>query len=121
MTKQAPFGTHDRSGERKCLWCRRTLPAPARTGRPRLYCRQSCRQQDYEARLRATELQLGDNELVVARVQIDELRDAAHVLAYAVDDTERDLAAAPNPTKSELLEMLTWLLEAARPVRDLCR
>ncbi|MUH52623.1 MAG: hypothetical protein F2789_15610 [Actinobacteria bacterium] len=54
-------------------------------------------------------------------MQIDELRDAAHVLAYAVDDTERDLAAAPNPTKSELLEMLTWLLEAARPVRDLCR
>jgi hypothetical protein len=67
------------------------------------------------------ELKLGDNELVVARVQMDELRDAAHVLAYAVDDTERDLGALQNPTKTELAEMLTWLLDAARPVRDLCR
>lgn len=86
-----------------------------------MYCKQSCRQQDYEARLRSTELRLGDNELVVARGEIDELRDAAHVLAYAVDDTERDLRLAPNATKAELREMLTWLLEAAIPVRDLCR
>ena len=86
-----------------------------------MYCRQSCRQQDYEARLRSSELSLGDNELVVVRGQFDELRDAAHVLAYAVDDTERDLQGATNATKAELREMLAWLLEAARPVRDLCR
>jgi len=109
------------AGERRCLWCRRPLPAPATTGRPRVYCRQSCRQQDYESRTRSTELRLGDNELVVARTQIDELRDAAHVLAYAVDDTERDLAASTNSTKAELRDMLIWLLDAARPLRTLSR
>ncbi|MEI7754047.1 MAG: hypothetical protein WCJ32_06415 [Actinomycetota bacterium] len=57
----------------------------------------------------------------MARTQIDELRDAAHVLAYAVDDTERDLAASANPTKAELRDMLTWLLDAARPLRTLSR
>ena len=108
-------------GERHCRWCRRPLPAPAVTGRPRLYCRQSCRQQDYQARARSVELRLGDNELVVARRQIDELRDAAHVLAYAVDDTERDLAAVKNPSSAELADILSWLLEAARPVRHLSR
>ena len=86
-----------------------------------MYCRQSCRQQDYEARARSVQLRLGDNELVVARTQIDSLRDAAHVLAYAVDDTERDLAATANPSKAELTEMLLWLLQAARPLRDLSR
>lgn len=109
------------AGGRKCLWCRRPLPTPAATGRPRLYCRQSCRQQDYEARTRSSELRLGDNEFVVVRGQFDDLRDAAHVLAYAVDDTERDLQGAANATKTELREILAWLLEAAQPVRDLCR
>ncbi len=108
-------------GERHCLWCRRLLPSPAATGRPRLYCRQSCRQQDYEARQRSVELKLGDNELVVARGQMDELRDAAHVLAYAVDDTDRDLATLGNPSKAELQDMLSWLLEAARPIQHLCK
>ena len=111
----------EQMSERRCAWCRRPLPAPASTGRPRIYCRQSCRQQDYEARARSLELRLGDNELIVARTHIDSLRDAAHVLAYAVDDTERDLAATSAPSKSDLREMLDWLLEAAKPVRDLCR
>ena len=118
MTKREPITS---LGERHCLWCRRPLPPAAATGRPRLYCRQSCRQQDYEARTRSVELNLGDHELVVTRGQIDELRDAAHVLAYAVDDTERDLAGTADPSKAELREMLSWLLEAARPVRRLCR
>ncbi len=52
---------------------------------------------------------------------MDALRDAAHVLAYAVDDTERDLEETKEPTKAELREMLSWLLDAARPVAQLCR
>ena len=120
MTKRT---ARERGGEgaRRCPWCRRELPAPAKTGRPRVYCRQSCRQQDYEARRRASELRLGDGELVVARRDVDELRDAADVLAYAVDDTERDLATNANPTKAELRELLDWLLEAARPLHHLAR
>ena len=106
---------------RRCPWCRRELPAPAPTGRPRVYCRQSCRQQDYEARRRASELRLGDGELVVARRDVDELRDAADVLAYAVDDADRDLAANKNPSKAELREILDWLLDAARPLHTLAR
>lgn len=70
-------------------------------------------------RQRASELELADGELVVAREQLDELNDLLYVVACAVDDTERDLAdAGPSPTSRELREMLDWLLESARPLRD---
>jgi hypothetical protein len=55
----------------------------------------------------------------MARASLDELHDDLYVLACAVDDAERDLASAgPKPTAGELRDILDWLLEAARPLRD---
>ena len=103
----------------RCRWCRRVLPARAGKGRPREFCSQRCRQWDWVARQRAAELALGEGELVVARATLDELHDDLYVLACAVDDAERDLAAAGSkPTAGELRDILDWLLEAARPLRD---
>jgi hypothetical protein len=61
-------------------------------------------------------LTLGDQELIVARHALDRLRDELYVLACAVEDVERDLAAAGDPGVAELQEALAWLLEAARPL-----
>jgi hypothetical protein len=69
------------------------------------------------ARQRAAELALSENELVVARSELDALHDELYVLACAVDDIERDLAGTQAPTSRELGEALTWLLDAARPLR----
>ena len=63
-------------------------------GRPREFCSPRCRQWDWVARQRAGELALSDGELVVAKAALDELHDELYVLACAVDDVERDLAAA---------------------------
>jgi hypothetical protein len=52
----------------------------------------------------------------VARHALDALRDELYVLACAVEDVERDLAAAPRPTTRDLQDALTWLLDAARPL-----
>jgi hypothetical protein len=50
---------------------------------------------------------------------LDDLHDELYVLACAVEDTERDLAAAgPQPTARELRDIVDWLLQAARPLRD---
>ena len=69
------------------------------------------------ARQRARELELADGELVVARSELDALKDAVYVLSCAVEDTDRDLAAAgARPTTRELRDMLDWLLAAARPL-----
>jgi hypothetical protein len=98
----------------RCAWCRRPLPPGGGPGRPRRYCKQSCRQRDYEARQRARELRLGEDELIVARAALDTLRDDLYVLACAVDDVDRDLAGAA--TAEDVRAALTWLLEAARPL-----
>ena len=70
------------------------------------------------ARQRARELQLSENELVVAREELDALHDELYVLACAVEDVERDLDGAGRPTASELRDAVEWLLAAARPLRD---
>jgi hypothetical protein len=69
---------------------------------------------DYQARRRARELRLGDDELIVTRRLLDDLRDAVYVLACAVEDVDRDLAEDPDP--SEVRSALDWLLAAARPL-----
>jgi hypothetical protein len=85
-------------------------------GRPREFCRRSCRQRDYEARQRSTEVGLSEDELVLTRQAMDELRDRIYVLECAVEDVERDLAG--TPTKAEYQDAVGWLLDAARPVID---
>lgn len=100
--------------ERRCRWCGRRFPVVPGPGRPREFCRRSCRQRHYEARQRASEVGLYEHELVLTRQAIDELRDRAYVLECAIEDVERDLGG--SPTKAEYREALQWLLDAARPV-----
>ena len=115
MTKVADDPQARRS---RCRWCRRVLPAQ-KIGRPRQFCSQSCRQWDWVGRQRARELQLNEDELIVTKAELDHLHDELFVLACAVDDVDRDLASAGKAAgTSEVKEMLTWLLEAARPIRD---
>lgn len=103
----------------RCRWCRAVLPDRSGPGRPRRYCSQRCRQWDWVARQRAQELALSEGELVVTRAELDALRDELYVLACAVEDAERDLAALGlDPPASELREILDWVLVAARPLRD---
>ena len=105
--------------ERRCRWCRRALPDRDGPGRPKQFCSQRCRQWDWVSRQRAAELEISEGELIVARSELEALHDDLYVLACAVDDTERDLeAAGRQPTATELREMLEWLLDAAKPLRE---
>ena len=124
MTKGKPSsenGEGERSaaeGLARCRWCRRVLPPSAKTGRKREFCRQACRQWDWVARQRARELAISETDLVVARSELDALRDDLYVLACAVDDVRRDLSATGKRTERELRESLEWLLDAATPLHD---
>ena len=102
---------------RRCRWCRRALPERKGRGRPREFCSSRCRQWDWVSRQRAHELALSDGELVIAKATLDELHDDLYVLACAVDDVERDLAA-PKLSAADLRHSLDWLLDAARPLRN---
>lgn len=59
---------------------------------------------------------MNEDELVVARTELDQLHDELYVLACAVDDVERDLV--DGATATQVLDALRWLLDAARPLRD---
>lgn len=87
-------------------------------GRPKEYCRRSCRQRDYEARRQSASLGLGDGQLVVARAEIDALHDRLYALEAAVEDAERDVREAAAPTASDYREALEWVLAAARPLLE---
>lgn len=100
----------------RCRWCGRKLPERSGPGRPRLFCRQSCRQREYESRLRSAEVGLSDTELVIARVELEQLRDALYVVEAAVEDVDRDLAADGGDQPAEVRRALAWLLEAVRPL-----
>lgn len=89
------------------------VPGP---GRPREFCKASCRQADYVARQRSAELGLSEAELIVTRQALDELRDRLYVLETAVEDVERDLVAADG--EQDLRDALDWLLQAARPLLE---
>lgn len=120
MTKQ---GNSERergveaAGSRRCRWCRITLAESSGPGRPREFCSQRCRQWDWVSRQRAEELRLSEDELVIARGELDDLKDRLYVLQCAVDDARRDLAA-PRHTVKSLREILDWIIEAADSVTE---
>jgi len=103
---------------RRCRWCARPFTVVPGPGRPRRYCRRSCRQRDYEARRQAADLGLGDTRLVVVRAEMDALRDRLYELEAAIEDVDHDLAAT-TPGEDDYREALDWVLRAARPLTRL--
>lgn len=119
MTKDGVDAERGEVEPRRCRWCRKVILQTQRTGRPRQFCSQACRQWDWVTTQRARAANLGPDELIIDRGELDALRDDLYVLACAVEDVERDLAAGrTKPTAADLREHLDWLLDAARPLRD---
>jgi hypothetical protein len=87
----------------RCAWCGTQFKGSEGTGRPRLYCRRSCRQRDYESRRRTTELGVGEQELVVTRKQLEEMRDRVFVLSCALDDWDQAEATDRRRTLNEVI------------------
>lgn len=104
-----------RAEDRRCRWCRHVLASQDGPGRRREFCSQKCRQWDWVSRQRAQDLQLSENELVMTRDELDQLKDQIYVLHCALIDARRDLEH-PKHTKETLRDILDWLMEAADPV-----
>ena len=114
VTKLAVEDGPGRSERREaCRWCRRPVEHP-KVGRPREFCRRSCRQRDFEARQRATRHGLDESAIIVARSELDDLRDELYVLTCAIEDIERDLSGPPDI--DDYRDAVNTLLAAARPL-----
>jgi hypothetical protein len=119
MTKSlelAGAGNEKNVDSSRCQWCRSPISQRSGAGRPRRFCSQSCRQWDWVARQRATELALSEDELVIARKELDALRDQVYVLRCAIADVEADLDPSVDPTTRDFKAALKWLLQAAKPL-----
>ena len=104
-------------GEREivpCGWCRRPVTPTEGRGRPRRFCKRSCRQRDFEARQRSARHGVDESELIVARGDVNRLRDEIYVLSCAVADADADLQDAVSVADLRLI--VTSLLAAARDV-----
>jgi hypothetical protein len=88
------------------------VPTPG-AGRPRQYCKRSCRQRDYESRRRTRELGLGEHELVVTRQELHDVQDRLYVLAETVKDVERDLTDDDADDERRLLNILLYAAKQA--------
>jgi hypothetical protein len=97
----------------RCRWCGRGFEPTRGPGRPREYCRRSCRQRDYEARRRAAERGLDEDELILSRTELNELRDRLYVLAETVKDVEADLTDDPEDDERRLLNVLLYAAKQA--------
>jgi hypothetical protein len=100
-------------GPVRCRWCGRQFVPETGAGRPRRYCKRSCRQRDYESRHRSQELGLGEHELVVTRQELHEVRDRLYELAETVKDVERDLTDDPADDERRLLNVLLYAAKQA--------
>src|SRR4051794_32509750 len=100
----------------RCRWCARAVPDRRGPGRPRVYCRQSCRQSAYLARKLAETHGLGVDDVVVARGALEELLGRLYCLQAAVEDVERDLAS--DRSARALRDAFRWLLDNAKPLAE---
>ena len=97
----------------RCRWCGRGFEPASGPGRPREFCKRSCRQRDYEARRRASERGLDEDELILSRSELNELRDRLYVLAETVKDVEADLTDDEADDERRLLNVLLYAAKQA--------
>ena len=76
-------------------------------GRPRRYCKTSCRQRDYEARRRAAELGLSEGELVVTREVLGQA-PAGFSAATKCFCTEHEIRVAEFVARTYGAEATLW-------------
>lgn len=85
------------------------LHHPKSGGRPRTYCRRSCRQRAYEARTLALQHGLTESKMVVERSDYERLIDLRYKVAEALSDYEWE--APTNSAESVLVRSLKAALE----------
>lgn len=100
----------------KCAWCGRELPTGGR-GRPRKYCRASCRQRAYEQRQKIPGTGNAPETVIIHPDKARVLEDELFELRCAAEDIAT--AAAEEADADEIRQLCGELVELARRIEKL--
>jgi hypothetical protein len=106
-----------RAEARHCAWCGRPLPDDGKTGRPRRYCAQPCRQRAYERRTAVQRGGLPEDAVVLSATELADLQDRIFQLRCAAEDVIT--ALDDGATTTELHQLATDLHTNARELERL--
>lgn len=99
-----------------CAWCGREMPQGGR-GRPRKFCRPSCRQRAYEQRRQLTGTGISADAVIMKPDKVRALGDDLFELRCAAEDIAT--AAAEGAQPDEIRELCTELVALARQIEKL--
>jgi len=72
------------------------MPQIPGAGRPRRFCSAAHRQRAYEARRRASSLNIPSGQVIVSEEDLRRVRDRLYRLESAIEDVESDLGESPR-------------------------
>lgn len=98
--------------ESRCAHCQRAMEPTASVGRPRRYCRRSCRQRAFERRRRERELTWGEDRIVELVRRHEELTDRLAMVDDVVREVRRDLDDGVGLDAFEVVERLDSALRS---------
>ena len=75
----------------RCTYCHRPMEAASGVGRPRRYCRRSCRQRAFERRRRDRELAWGEDRVLELVHRHEQLSDRVAMVEDVVNELRQDL------------------------------
>ena len=104
QAKKTAKDTRAKAG--RCGWCGEAFVQHPK-GRPRRWCKQSCRQRAFEARKYSQRLGVDDAALMVDRHQYELLLDRRYEVVMAVRDIRKDQNGDQTGRPPEQLD---WLL-----------
>ena len=116
MTELAIGPVGERDGRRACRWCGSTFAVTARPGRPREFCRRSCRQRAYEARAAGSRAAAGPDAIVVSERALADLQDRLWILECALTDARALVADGDDAGARQVLAEIVAATEDCLPL-----
>jgi hypothetical protein len=108
---------------RRCRWCGSRFTIAQGPGRPREFCRQACRQRDYEARRGGRQRAEDGDVLVLSRTGVHGLQDRLWLVEAAVDDARTAVqeSASAEACRRVLAELVAAVEDTVPLWRDVAR
>lgn len=93
-----------------CEYCGRTYEASGGVGRPRKYCRRSCRQRAFEARRHEGDLEWSDRRIIEVSARLASMEDHLDRIVELVAELRADVDDGVEVSLDEVVDRLEGAL-----------